>query len=83
MKITKKQLKRIIKEEYRRVLSEAPNGFDYKESDRMSALFRENIADEIYDLERSIEEILDLEGRSPAALMYIRKELDELKAKFR
>ena len=75
MKITKRQLRRIIKEEKARLLKEGP----------LSMQATSNIDDVFYDLERNLSAALGEAGASPndpAVLDYIMMKMEKLKRSY-
>ena len=72
MKITKRQLKRIIAEEKARLQEQATLSFSVTR----------NIDDAFYDLGRNLQSILgavaDLDADDPAAREYIKRKIDEM-----
>ena len=71
MKITKRQLRRIIKEEKAKLLEQSALPFSVTR----------NIDDAFYDLNRNLQSILGMERidpQDPAALAYIKQKIDEM-----
>ena len=71
MKVTKRQLKRIIKEEKARLMAETAPPFQVTR----------NIDDAFYDLRRNLESILGaarIDRDDPGAREYIKRKIDEM-----
>ena len=81
MKITKNQLRRIIKEEKQKLLEE---GMDSRPIDPQ---LESNVDDAFYDFKRNLEGALGAVDRrwweNPAVLELIHQKLDDLKGEFR
>ncbi len=81
MKITKKQLKRIIKEEKAKLLEE---GMDPKPISRQ---LRSNMDDAFYDFKRNLEGALGAADsrwyENPAVFALIKEKMDELLGEYR
>ena len=81
MKITKRQLKRIIKEEKAKLLEE---GMDSKP---LSRQLRSNMDDAFYDFKRNLEGALGAADsrwwENPAVLELIKEKMDELLGEYR
>ena len=81
MKITKKQLKRIIKEEKAKLLEE---GMDPKP---VSSQLRRNMDDAFYDFKRNLEGALGAADsrwyENPAVFALIKEKMDDLLGEYR
>ena len=81
MKITKKQLKKIIKEEKAKLLEE---GMDPKP---VSSQLRSNMDDAFYDFKRNLEGALGAADsrwyENPAVFALIKEKMDELLGEYR
>ncbi len=81
MKITKKQLKKIIKEEKAKLLEE---GMDPKP---ISSQLRRNMDDAFYDFKRNLEGALGAADsrwyENPAVFMLIKEKMDDLLGEYR
>ena len=81
MKITKRQLKRIIREERSKLLNE---GLPERP---ISSQLRSNLDDAFYDFQRNLESALGMADskwwENGSILMLIHEKLDELKANYR
>lgn len=81
MKITKRQLKRIIKEERAKLLKEGPD------PKPVSSQLRRNMDDAFYDFQRNLEGALGAADsrwyENPAVLMLIKEKMDELLGQYR
>ena len=81
MKISKRQLRRIIKEERQKLLEEGPD------PKPISNQLRSNMDDAFYDFQRNLEGALGMADgnwwENPAILMLIHEKLDELKNNYR